>query len=99
MSILHNVTKISVQVHPNAARDEVVGFTDGVLQVRVSAPPVRGKANRELIALLSQILGMSKSSLSIVKGHTAKNKIIAISGLSHDEIMKRLSSSYGVSSR
>ena len=99
MSILHKVITISVQVHPNAARDEIAGFTDGVLQVRVSAPPVKGKANKQLIALLSRILEVSKSRLSIVKGHTAKSKVMAISGLSQDEIMKRLSSSYGVSSR
>ena len=99
MSNIHNVIKLSVQVSPNATRDEIVGFTDGVLQVRVSAPPVKGKANKQLIALLSRILEISKSRLSIVKGHTAKSKIISISGLSQDETMKRLSSSSGVSNR
>ena len=78
-------------MHPNAGKNEVVGFTDGVLQVRVSAPPVKGKANRELIAFLSQALGLSKSSLSIVKGHTSRNKVVAIDGLSQKDIINRLS--------
>jgi len=84
-------TEISVRVYPNAARNEVMGVTDGVWQVRVSAPPVKGKANQELIAFLSRLLGVGKSRISIIRGHTTRNKVIAISGLSQEDIMKRLS--------
>ena len=83
---------ISVRVYPNAAKNEVAGFSDGVWQVRVSAPPVKGKANRELTAFLSEVLGVSRSSLTIVKGHTSRNKVITIDGLSQEEIVRRLSS-------
>ena len=71
-----NKTKISLRVYPSTNRSEVVGFRNGVLQVNVSAPPTKGKANRELI----------------IKGHTNRNKIVAIDGLSQEEVMKRLSS-------
>lgn len=83
-------TEISVRVHPNAARNEVTGVTDGIYQVRVSAPPVKGKANKELIAFLSRLSGVSKSRIDIIKGHTTRNKLIAIDGLSQEDIMKRL---------
>lgn len=83
--------EISVRVHPNAARNEVVGVTDGIWQVRVSAPPVKGKANQELITFLSRLLGVGKSRIGIIRGHTTRNKVIAISGLSQEDIMKRLS--------
>lgn len=82
---------LSVKVTPNASHNEITGFTEGVLQLKVAAPPVKGKANRELTAFLSHTLGVSKSSISIVKGHTSRNKVIAIEGLSREEIMKRLS--------
>ena len=84
--------EISVRVHPNAARNKVVGVTDRVWQVRVSAPPVKGKANKELITFLSGILGVGKSQIDIIRGHTTRNKVIAISGLSQEDIVKRLSS-------
>lgn len=84
------VNLLQLRVYPNAGRNEVSGFTDGILQVRVSAPPVKGKANRELTAFLSQALGVSKGSLTIVKGHTSRNKVIAIDGLSQEDIIKRL---------
>jgi len=82
--------EISVRVHPNAVRNEVTGVTDGVWQVRVSAAPVKGKANKELIAFLSRLLGVGKSQIGIIKGHTTRNKVIAIDGLSQEDIMKRL---------
>ena len=83
--------KISVRVYPGAARSEVVNFTEGVLRVRVAAPPVQGKANRELISFLSQLLGVGKGSLIIVKGHTSRDKVIAVVRLSHEEVIQRLS--------
>ena len=90
MSISGNGVKISLRVYPNASRNEMVGFTDGVLRVKVSAPPSRGKANRELITFLSRLLGMGNDSVNIIKGHTTRNKVVAIDGLSREEVMKRL---------
>jgi len=82
--------RISLHVYPNAPRNEIVGFSDGVLRVKVAAPPVKGQANRELVAFLSQILGVGKSSLAIIRGHTSRNKLIAVSGFSQEEVLKRL---------
>ncbi|MFC2066526.1 DUF167 domain-containing protein [Chloroflexota bacterium] len=83
-------TMISLFVHPNAAVNEITDFTGGVLRVRVAAPPVKGKANRELVAFLSKVLGVSKGSLTIVKGHTSRNKVIAVNALSQTDISQRL---------
>lgn len=88
-----NEIRLSVRVHPNATTNEVVGFTDGVLQVKISAPPVKGRANKELIAFLSKILDVGKSQIYIIKGHTTRNKVIAIDSLSLKEITERLSPS------
>ena len=83
--------KISLHVHPNAARNEVVGFTEGIWRVRVAAPPTKGKANKELVSFLSRMLSLSPSSLTIVKGHTSRDKVIAIDNLSQEDIIRRLS--------
>jgi len=91
VSFSERQAKISLRVYPNAARNEVVGFSEGVLRVKVSAPPVKGKANKELISFLSQTLGVGKGGLTIIKGHTSRNKVIAIDGLSQEEITRRLS--------
>ena len=52
---------------------------------------IKGKANKELTVFLSRLLRVSKSSVSIVKGYTSHNKVIAIAGLSQEDVMKRLS--------
>ena len=85
--------EISVRVHPNSARNEVVGVSEGIWRVRVAAPPVKGKANKELIAFLSQLLGVGKSQIDILRGHTSRNKVISINGLSQEDVIKRLSPS------
>ncbi len=82
--------KISLRVSPGAVRSEVVDFADGVWRVRVAAPPVKGKANKELIAFLAKGLGVGKGALTIVKGHASRNKVIVIDGLSQGDIMERL---------
>ena len=78
-------------MHPNAARNELIGFSEGVLRLKIAAPPVRGKANKELIAFLAQKLGLSKGDLTILKGHSSRNKLISIAGLSREELTRRLS--------
>lgn len=85
-----NQTKIAVHVQPNARRNEVLGFEDGVLRVKIAAPPVKGKANKELIEFMNRLLGVSKSSVTIEKGATSRSKVIGVSGLSQAEISNRL---------
>ena len=83
-------TLITVQVQPGASRNQVTRYADGVLHVRIAAPPVRGKANRELIAFLSDVLGVSRSSISIEKGHTSRRKVIAVEDMEQGEVMERI---------
>jgi len=98
VSFSGNIAKISLRVYPNASRNEVTGFTDEVLRVKVSAPPIKGKANKELIAFLSRLLGVGRGSVNIIKGHTTRNKVVAIDGLSREEVIKRLLSKLSSSS-
>ncbi|MFC2012789.1 DUF167 domain-containing protein [Chloroflexota bacterium] len=95
MTIPESGTDILLKVHPNAGRDEILGVADGVLQVKIAAPPVKGRANARLVAFLSRLAGVSQSRVSIVRGHTGRNKIITIDGVSREEIMRRLSVSGG----
>lgn len=82
--------KINVQVSPNARHNEVVGFESDILKVKVAAPPLQGKANKELIKFLGQTLKISRGSITIERGLTSRNKVIAIVGLDRAEIVKRL---------
>jgi uncharacterized protein (TIGR00251 family) len=81
---------LTLQVQPNAKRNEVLGFAEGILRLKIAAPPVEGKANKELISFLSKTLGINKSSITIDRGHTSKVKIVTILGLDRDQIYERI---------
>jgi len=76
---------LHIRVTPNAGRDALEGpmaRDDGsiVLAVRVKAVPEDGKANAAVIALLAKSLRLSKSSLTVTGGHTARQKTLTIAG-------------------
>ena len=88
-------TKIWVQVHPNARGNEVQGEKDGIWQLKIAAPPVRSRANQELVRFLSDVLQISKSDLEIEKGLRGRRKLIDISGLSLEQVRARFNNAVG----
>lgn len=70
--------KISVRVKPGAKNEGVTKIDDSHYVVCVKAPPVEGKANEAAIRILSEYLGIPKSSIRILKGEASKNKIVEI---------------------
>ena len=88
--MVDNTTMLYVQISPSAPKNALEGFRGDILRIKVAAPPVEGKANKELVAYLSDILDISKGSVRIVKGHTQRNKVIAIDGLTSAQMMQKL---------
>jgi uncharacterized protein (TIGR00251 family) len=82
--------RISVWMTPRAREDKVVGWQDGSLRVRVAAPPVDGKANDALLRLLARELGITPNSVRLVSGHTSRRKVVAVAGMSIDDVGRRL---------
>ena len=82
--------RIVVRVQTNANQNEVIRFKDGVLFIKIAALPIKGKANQELIKFLSDILGVSRSHLTIEKGMTSKRKVVGINGLTQNQVMGQL---------
>ena len=82
--------RIAVQAHTGAKLNEVVRFEEGVWHLKIAAPPTEGKANKELIEFLSEILDISKSRITIEKGITSHRKLISVEGLSQEQTGERL---------
>lgn len=80
----------AVRVVPRAGRDELAGIQDGVLRVRLTAPPVAGAANRALVEFLADRLGVPRRSVEIVAGYTGRRKVVRVSGLSPEQVIDRL---------
>ena len=84
------MTVIDVKVVPRAAKDEIVGWLEGTLKVRVQAPPEDGRANRALEELLADALRLKKNAVTVAAGRASARKRVAIAGLTRDEIVRRL---------
>ena len=83
-------TLIKVYLQPKSSKNEMAGpYRDGI-KVKVTAPPIEGKANESLIRFLAKEFGVSPSSIEIIKGHHAREKILKISGSVDQELLKKI---------
>ena len=69
---------ISVKIIPNAKITEAVGYEGKTLKVRVAAPPIDGRANKELIKLMANLCGCAPSEIEVIKGQTTKLKLLDV---------------------
>ena len=72
---------ISVRVQPRARSDALAGLREGVLIVRVTAPPLDGRANAAVRRLLARALGVRASEVRILRGERTRDKVLAIEGV------------------
>ncbi len=79
-----------IKVIPGSREDRIVGLVGDALKVRLSAPPERGKANEALICLLASRLGVSRSKVRIVSGHTTHLKRVAVDGMTSGQVLDLL---------
>ena len=84
--------KATIEIHlqPGAKGNEIVGFKEGVLYAKVTALPQKGQANRALVELMAQTLGIPKSAIDIIRGQSSRSKVIAVQGLSGEEVREIL---------
>jgi len=78
-------TVLQLRVVPNAKRTQIDGVLGAQLKIRLHAPPVDGKANRELISFISKTLGVRKSACTITHGEACRDKTIQIQGISVEQ--------------
>ena len=90
--------KLAIKVVPGASRDTVVGWLGDELKVCVRVAPEKGKANKAVEAVISQVLGLPKKSARIIMGHSSAHKIVEIDELSEAEVLAKLNSPKGVES-
>ena len=69
---------LSIRVQPKASRDEIVGPYGDSLKIRITAPPVDGKANAHLIKYLAKLFGVPRASISLLSGSSGRDKRLRI---------------------
>jgi uncharacterized protein (TIGR00251 family) len=82
--------QFALRVQPRASRNAIAGVIGDAVKLAITAPPVDGKANQAVIEFLSDLFRVAKSSIVIVSGETGRNKLIAVRGLSAEQVRKAL---------
>lgn len=82
--------QFAVRVIPGASKNEVAGIQDGALKIKLTAPPVEGKANRACVEFLAGLLGVRRSALEITSGEKSRKKTVTVTGLARVELEERL---------
>jgi len=82
--------EIAVRLQPRASASEIVGEREGVLVVRVTAPPVEGRANDALCRLIAKRAGVGMRSVTVVRGAGSREKVVRVLGMDARELRSRL---------
>lgn len=82
---------LRLHIQPGAKKTEVAGEHGEALKIRLSAPPVDGKANACLIEFLAKQLGVAKSAVELLSGDTSRAKRVRVGGVTTDTVTAKLS--------
>lgn len=81
---------LKIRVAPRSAKNGVAGVVDGSLKITLTAPPVDGAANEALIETLAKLCNLRKSDITILSGHTARQKRVRFANADLERIKKAL---------
>ena len=80
-----NQILLTLRIIPNSSKNEIIK-TEGMIKVKITAPPVDGKANKALVEFLSKTFKIPKTSFKIIKGETSKDKTLSVSVLDEEKL-------------
>jgi len=80
---------IEIKVQPRASRNQIAGEQEGMLKIKLMAPPVEGEANLALIDYLASILDTPRRNVVLLKGESSRHKIVAIRGITRETFLQK----------
>lgn len=86
----NNGVTITLTIQANAHKSEIVGVYNDTLKIKIKAPPVDGKANKEIVSFLSETLKIAQKNIEILKGDKNKNKIVFLLGETFEGLIPKL---------
>lgn len=84
--------QVKIRVQPRASKNQIVGWMEDALKVRLTAPPVEGEANAALLRFIAEYFGLPRSEVVLVTGATSRQKVIRINGLTAAQVSQRVNS-------
>jgi uncharacterized protein (TIGR00251 family) len=88
-----NGVSFAVKVHPRTKKNAITGELGDALKLSLTAPPLEGRANEACIEFFAKLLKVPRSSVTIASGHSSRNKVIRVAGISSEECGIRIADS------
>ena len=82
--------ELRVRVIPRAKKDEIAGFRDEALVIKLNAQPLKGEANRALAGFLAKKLGIPRRDITLLAGETSRDKRLHIAGMPKAQVLRTL---------
>lgn len=83
--------RLHLFIQPKSSKNEIVGPHNGELKIKITAPPIDGRANEGLVEFLSDYFNVPKRSVVLVRGETGRHKVVDVFGISTEHIHSLLS--------
>ncbi len=80
----------AVRIHPRARENAITGELGDALKLSLTSPPADGRANEACIKFFAKLLMVPRSSVTIASGQTSRQKVIRVTGLSAEEVRRRI---------
>jgi uncharacterized protein (TIGR00251 family) len=87
---LSQSTSIGIYVQPRASKTEISGVNDGLIRIRLAAPPVDGAANTALVTFIAERLGIAKSRVRVISGLASRRKVVRVEGMTEAAVVAAL---------
>jgi len=81
---------IDLYVQPKSSRTKLAGLHGGAIKLKITAPPVDGKANTQVTAFIAKLFKLPKSAVTLISGQQSRRKRIAVTGIDRDEVRQIL---------
>lgn len=92
---LEDRVTFDVKVRPRAKKNAITGEVGGALKLSLTAPPAKGRANEACIEFFANLLKVPQSSVTIASGHSSRNKVIRVAGVTAKYVRDRAQAEVG----
>ena len=79
-----------IRVLPRSSKCELAGLQGDALKIRITAPPIEGRANEECIRFLASLFNVKRTDIAIAAGHKSKNKRVTVAGLTSSDVLRAI---------
>ena len=90
LRVIDDGVELNVLVVPRSSRCEIAGIHNNALRIKLTSPPVDNEANVQCCSFIAKQLGIAKRQVLIIRGNTARKKVVKIAGVTESEVRRKM---------